>query len=63
MANSSRSTTPVMLIKIEFEGFTGYGEASMPPYLGETQETAARFLSGLNLMQFTDPFRLEEILE
>jgi L-alanine-DL-glutamate epimerase-like enolase superfamily enzyme len=35
----------------------------MPPYLGETQETAAHFLSNLNLQQFKDPFRLEEILD
>lgn len=63
LAGSSRSTTPVMLTQIEFGGFTGYGEASMPPYLGETHETAARFLSALNLDQFTDPFRLEEIIE
>jgi len=63
LANSSRTTTPVMLTKIEFDGFTGYGEASMPPYLGETQKTAAKFLSGLNLEQFTDPFRMDEILE
>jgi L-alanine-DL-glutamate epimerase-like enolase superfamily enzyme len=35
----------------------------MPPYLGESQETAAKFLSGLNLSQFTDPFRMDEILE
>lgn len=63
LANSSRTTTPVMLTKIEFDGFTGYGEASMPPYLGETQQTASEFLSCLNLEQFTDPFRMEEILE
>ncbi len=63
LAGSSRSTTPVMLVKLEFDGITGYGEASMPPYLGETQETAARFLSVLNLQQFTDPFRMEEILD
>lgn len=63
LANSSRTTTPVMLTKIEFEGITGYGEASMPPYLGESQETAAKFLSGLDLNQFTDPFRMDEILE
>jgi L-alanine-DL-glutamate epimerase-like enolase superfamily enzyme len=63
LAGSSRSTTPVMLTKIEFEGFTGYGEASMPPYLGESQESAGRFLSALKLDQFTDPFRMEEILE
>jgi L-alanine-DL-glutamate epimerase-like enolase superfamily enzyme len=63
LANSSRTTTPVMLTKIEFDGFTGYGEASMPPYLGESQKTAANFLSALNLGQFSDPFRMEEILE
>jgi L-alanine-DL-glutamate epimerase-like enolase superfamily enzyme len=63
LASSSRSTTPVMLTKIEFDGLTGYGEASMPPYLGESQESAARFLSALNLQQFKDPFRMDEILE
>ncbi|MCD6355264.1 MAG: dipeptide epimerase [Prolixibacteraceae bacterium] len=63
LANSSRTTTPVMLTKIEFDGLTGYGEASMPPYLGESHKTAQIFLSKLNLGQFTDPFRLEEILE
>jgi len=63
LANSSRTTTPVMLTQIEFDGITGYGEASMPPYLGETQQTASDFLSQLNLDQFHDPFRMEEILE
>lgn len=63
LAGSSRSTTPVMLTKIEFEGITGYGEASMPPYLGESQESAGRFLSALKLDQFADPFRMDEILE
>lgn len=63
LANSSRTSTPVILTRIEFDGFTGYGEASMPPYLGETQKTATDFLLELNLAQFTDPFRMEEILE
>jgi L-Ala-D/L-Glu epimerase len=63
LAGSSRSTTPVMLTKLEFNGITGYGEASMPPYLGESQESAGKFLSALNLQQFTDPFRMDEILE
>jgi L-alanine-DL-glutamate epimerase-like enolase superfamily enzyme len=63
LAGSSRSTTPVMLVKVEFDGITGYGEASMPPYLGESHESTSKFLSALNLQQFTDPFRMEEILE
>jgi L-alanine-DL-glutamate epimerase-like enolase superfamily enzyme len=42
---------------------TGYGEASMPPYLGESHESVAKFLSLLNLSQFSDPFLLIDILE
>jgi L-alanine-DL-glutamate epimerase-like enolase superfamily enzyme len=52
-----------MLVKLEFEGTTGYGEASMPPYLGESHNSSTKFLSALNLQQFTDPFRMDEILE
>ncbi len=63
IATSSRTTTPVMLTEIEYDGITGYGEASMPPYLGESQETAAKFLSKVNLGQFNDPFQLEEIID
>ena len=63
LAGSSRTTTAVMLTRIECDGLTGYGEASMPPYLGESQKTASQFLSTLNLRQFNDPFRLDEILE
>ena len=63
LAGSSRSTTPVMLTQIEFDGFCGYGEASMPPYLGESHKTAAKFLSALKLEQFSDPLRIDEILD
>ncbi len=62
IATSSRTTTPVMLTQIEWEGIVGYGEASMPPYLGESHETVANFLSKLDLSQFNDPFDLENIL-
>lgn len=63
VAVSSRTTTPVMLTEIEYDGIKGYGEASMPPYLGESQETATKFLSKINLEQFNDPFEIEKILE
>lgn len=62
LATSSRKTTPVMLTKIEYENLVGYGEASMPPYLGESHETATKFLSKVDLSQFNDPFDLENIL-
>jgi L-alanine-DL-glutamate epimerase-like enolase superfamily enzyme len=35
----------------------------MPPYLGESQESAGKFLAALKLQQFNDPFRMDEILE
>lgn len=63
IATSSRSTTPVMLTQIEYDGIIGYGEASMPPYLGESHKTASEFLSKVNLAQFNDPFQIEDILE
>ncbi len=62
IATSSRTTTPIMLTEIEYDGVTGYGEASMPPYLGESQEGAAAFLSKINLDKYDNPFELETIL-
>jgi L-alanine-DL-glutamate epimerase-like enolase superfamily enzyme len=58
IATSSRSTTPVMLTQIEYEGVIGYGEASMPPYLGESHETVSKFLFKVDLSQFNDPFKM-----
>src|SRR4030042_6289167 len=49
LATSSRTTTPVVLTEIEYDGQKGYGEASMPPYLGESHETVIKFLSQVNL--------------
>lgn len=44
LATGSRTHTNVMLTEIHFEGFVGYGEAAMPPYYGETHDTATAFL-------------------
>jgi L-alanine-DL-glutamate epimerase-like enolase superfamily enzyme len=63
LANSSRKNTPAMLTRLEIDGVVGYGEASMPPYLGESVETANRFLSSLDLNQFHDPFQMDNILQ
>lgn len=62
IAKSSRKTTPVVLTQIEYDGVTGYGEASIPPYLGESHETVQRFLSKVNLSRYNSPFELEKIL-
>jgi L-alanine-DL-glutamate epimerase-like enolase superfamily enzyme len=64
IAGSTRTATPAMIVELEHEGITGYGEAAMPPYLGESQQTAAAFLDGVQraLARLRDPFLLEEIL-
>ncbi|PWE01087.1 dipeptide epimerase [Marinilabilia rubra] len=62
VAAGSRTTTPVMLTEIEYDGIIGYGEASMPPYLGESHESVRKFLSKVDLSRFKDPFLMEDIL-
>ena len=62
VASYSRTTTPDVQGEIEYEGVTGYGEASMPPYLGQTVDTVMAFLRKVDLEQFSDPFGLEDIL-
>ena len=44
VATYSRTTTPDVQVRIDYDGFTGYGEASMPPYLGQTVESVCSFL-------------------
>ena len=62
LAKYSRTTTPDVQVTLTWNGITGYGEASMPPYLGESVDSVTKFLSSLDLSQFTDPFRMEDIL-
>ena len=61
LARYQRTTTPDVLCTITLDGITGYGEASMPPYLGESVKSVSEFLSRLDLAQFADPFRIEDI--
>ena len=62
VASYSRTTTPDVQVKIEYDGFTGYGEASMPPYLGQTVQSVCSFLEKVDLGQFADPFCIDDIL-
>ncbi len=63
VASFSRTTTPVVLTELEYEGIVGYGEASMPPYLGESQESVINFLNKIDLSIFNSPFETEDILQ
>ena len=63
-ATMSRTTTPAMLVELEHDGVIGYGEAAMPPYLGESQHSAGAFLAQAAplLESLSDPFQLEDLL-
>lgn len=63
VSGHTRTSTPDVLVCIEHEGVKGYGEASMPPYLGESIESVSSFLGNVNLGQFNDPLLLEDILD
>ena len=62
VATYSRTTTPDVQVEITYDGVTGYGEASMPQYLGQTVQSVTAFLQKVDLSQFNDPFQLEDIL-
>lgn len=59
----SRSQTPAVLAEISYDGYTGYGEGGLPPYMiGQTVESSTAFMNKINLSQFSSPFDLEDIL-
>ncbi|MFA7180143.1 MAG: dipeptide epimerase [Bacteroidales bacterium] len=62
IANFTRTTTPIVLTEITWDGYTGYGEASLPPYLGETQASVMDFLKKVDLSGFDSPFRIQDIM-
>ena len=67
VATYSRSTTPDIQVELEYDGVTGYGEASMPPYLAKelgTVDSVMEFLGRVarRLQDFSDPFQMEDIL-
>lgn len=51
-----------MLVALAYDGIVGYGEASLPPYLGESHHSVAAFYNKLHWDGFTYPFNIEEIL-
>lgn len=63
ISKNMRSETPIILTKITHKGYTGYGEASLPPYLEETQQSVISFLEKINLKQFKNSIEIAEIMQ
>lgn len=60
ISDFSRTSTPLVYVTLSEDGVEGIGEASMPPYLGESIETAFEFLSKVKIDKFTS---IDEILQ
>ncbi|MDB5020768.1 MAG: Mandelate racemase/muconate lactonizing protein [Pedobacter sp.] len=62
IAKFSRTSTPLLLLKLSCDGLEGFGEASMVPYMGESYASAVAFLSRVDWNRFTSPFNFPEIV-
>lgn len=62
IAKFTRTTTPVLLLKLSLNGLDGYGEASMVPYMGESPATAQAFLEKIDWAKIKFPFDFETVI-
>lgn len=62
IAGFTRTSTPLLLLKLTYENIDGYGEASMVPYLGESYESAVTFLKKVDWARFLHPFNFDEVI-
>lgn len=51
-----------MLVEINHQGYTGFGEASMVPYMGESIDSATAFLAKVDLKWLKYPFNYDEVI-
>ena len=62
-AHGIRSATSAVFVRIHAFEEIGYGEASMPPYYPETQDSVIDFINEVNLSQFTDSKDLHKVIQ
>ncbi|MDA9554944.1 dipeptide epimerase [Pelobium sp.] len=63
IAKFSRTSTPIILLELRYEGFVGLGEASMVPYMGESFSSAKDFIQKVDLSAFSYPFNMDEMMQ
>lgn len=63
VAVHSRKTTPLVLCELSDGHITGRGEASLPPYLGATQENVIAFLEKVDVQQLPVDFDQRQLLD
>lgn len=63
VAGNTRNHTPCILIELQEDNYIGFGEITMPPYLGETTESAIFFLNKIKKIPLSLKMRIEEFHE
>ena len=65
ISTNTRTTTPIVLTRITLDDKTGYGEAALPPYLKETQESVCAFLELAEpvINSCTEPLNVDSIMQ
>lgn len=63
LASGIRTHTSVVYIKVVQNDITGWGEAALPPYVKETQESVIQFIQQLKIPEITSEQELMMFLE
>jgi len=65
IAHGVRHYTPIVIVKIVHNNIVAYGEASLPPYLPETQHSVMQFLEKVKpiIEKLNYPFDLDTVLK
>ncbi len=63
IAAGTRTTTSLVIVELEHNGVIGYGQASLPPYLKETQESVCSFLEKIDLNSINYPIHIDSVLD
>jgi L-alanine-DL-glutamate epimerase-like enolase superfamily enzyme len=65
ISTNTRTTTPIVLTRITLGDKTGYGEAALPPYLVETQESVCEFLKLAEpvINNCSEPLNVDSIMQ
>jgi L-Ala-D/L-Glu epimerase len=63
LATGTRTHTPSVLVKIKQDHFNGYGEATLPPYLYETQQSVIDFISQVQISDIKSTSDFENTID
>lgn len=62
IARGARNVSPIVIVELEHNGITGYGEAAPSARYGESVDSVTAFVGQIDWNRFEDPFLLEPIL-